>query len=122
VSWYVDSTPENALEFEQAQLTLPARRRALQVRSIARVAAQGLEEDIIALHEDGVSFSFGNEKIHREVVFVVPLDGAVLYFIARGTNRFRRAGIVLRDTAIATLARWASRESVEFSSRDLEVG
>ena len=62
VLFRVRSSQENALEFDHALLTLPARHRALQVRSTAQAAARDLEEDIIALHEDGVSLSYVNEK------------------------------------------------------------
>jgi hypothetical protein len=97
----------------------------LYVRSIVQAVTQnvkGIEEDIIALAEGGVSLNFENEKTQREIVFVLPPEGEVLYFIARGTDRFRRAGVVLRDTAIPDLARWALYQAVEFSSRDLEIG
>lgn len=114
---------ENAIEFEHVRLTPYARRRALYVRSIIHDATQyveGIEEDIIALVEGGMSLNFENDKTRREIVLVLPPDGEVLYFIARGTDRFRRAGIVIRDAAIPDLARWAS-DQAEFSSRDLDV-
>jgi hypothetical protein len=128
------TTSANAEEFERADLLPAARARALEIRNIAlttsletrslvRLAKPTLEEDVLALEEGGVSLSFSKKDGRREAVFVMPADGSVLYFIARGqAEGFRRAGIVLGDPAIVRLARWASNEAEPFSERDLEVG
>ncbi|MEO7113839.1 MAG: hypothetical protein ABI183_25590 [Polyangiaceae bacterium] len=63
---------------------------------------------------------FVRSSSDRELDFVVPDDGSVVYFIARATD-FRKAGIVREESAIAGLTDWFG-EDAAFSDRGLEVG
>lgn len=109
-------------------MTEAALRRAYEVLRLAKnsVSAsdppKGLAYEMLALEQGGVSLSFENEAVQHELVFVVPSDVSVLYFVARGTAKFRRAGIVVVDSAIPRLVRWLEDRFMEFPSGDLDIG
>lgn len=119
-------TPDNGDELHHADLTTVARQRALQVRDLLRQAvpafAEAFDEESYALEEGGVSLGFSDRTTGREVVLVLPTDGDVLYFVARDAAGFRRAGVMIEDSAVEDLGRWASDAGARFPSRGLEIG
>lgn len=80
------------------------------------------EAEIFRTEDGGASLDFLKASASTSLTFVVPGDGSVRYFVARGPDRFRRAGVVLEDEAIGNLGRWLADIRTPFPDRGLEIG
>jgi hypothetical protein len=87
-----------------------------------KVASGELEELAIPTDDGGMTFELSSRATEREVVFAIPADGSVRYFLARGESGFRRAGVVVDVSAFASLARWLESPSVAFPTVGLQLG
>jgi len=75
---------DDTREILRANLTPTARADAFRLRNLVNRIAHGLEEFFVAQSDGGgVSLQFSSSATEREIVFVIPTDGSVLYFIAR---------------------------------------
>ncbi|HVU51902.1 MAG TPA: hypothetical protein VHL80_14495 [Polyangia bacterium] len=78
------------------------------------------EEFALATDDHGVGLEFSRPNSSKELAVVIPEDGSMRFFTARANN-FRKAGVILDDLGIRSLAAWAASEEAEFSERGLQV-
>jgi hypothetical protein len=84
--------------------------------------AKRVEGEAFATEDGGASIAFDGTLTHREVTFVVPGDDSVMYFVARGPDRFRKAGLVTDRAAVEGLARWVGEARCLFPVAGIQVG
>lgn len=78
------------------------------------------DEDVT--DDGGALLELENEELDREVVFVIPDDGAHTFFYARDYEGFRLAGEVVSPMGIRHLAQWATGETDKVEHLGLLVG
>jgi hypothetical protein len=91
------------------------------VGTLFREAPQ-VEVEVVKTDDGGASLMFTSARTGRELTFVVPDDASVLYFVARGPERFRKAGLVTEDAGVEGLADWVGASRRSFSPLGLTVG
>lgn len=113
---------EAAVDVEAAGLGPAAREACLGIISTVRTIAPSSAELAVPSEDGGMTIEFENTgEGGRELVFAVPDDGSVRYFVARGANGFRKAGVVVDGGGVAHLAEWLAGRT-PFSPAGLQVG
>lgn len=104
-----------------AKLGPDALRACLGIIWTTRALASSAGELAIATEDGGMTIEFTDPSGSREVVFAVPDDGSMRYFVARGPGAFRKAGVVVDDSGVASLAQWLA-PNAPFPSRGIQIG
>ncbi len=113
------------LLIREARASGAASRAVASVTRILELAvanSRDLGGSVFCTEDNGLALEVTGDCPGREIDFVVPDDGSVRYFVARGPDRFRRAGVLVDDSAIISLARWLDDPRGRFPSRGVEVG
>ncbi len=99
-----------------------ALRACLRMVADVLIAAPQVDGAVFRTEDDGAAMEFNEPTTGRDLTLVVPEDGSVRYFVARGPDRFRKAGVVLEDAAISGMARWLGDPRHAFPVGGIEVG
>lgn len=116
----VQPAGEAASDVRAAGLGHAALNSCLNVISTVRAIAPTASELAIPSEDGGMTIEF-EAPGGREIVFAVPGDGSVRYFVARGPDGFRKAGVVVEGVGVAHLAEWLA-ERAPFNPSGLQVG
>lgn len=116
-----DLDSEAVRDVLKANLGPEALRVCLGILATSRAIAVTAGELAIATEDGGMTIEFTDGPGSREVVFAVPDDGAIRYFVARGPRAFRKAGVVVDDAGVRGLAQWLAGKA-PFPSSGLLVG
>ncbi len=80
-----------------------------------------LDELVVAAEDGGLTMEFTNRANGRELLVVISESGTPQFFLARGPEGFRKAGLITDRVGTIGLGQWVA-SSVPFSNVGLVIG